>query len=1077
MTELLTNDFIAKYPDFPTHMNALGKFVYYRTYSRFLPEKGRRETWKETCRRATEYNVGLAVKHLEKIGYVVDYEKHRAEAEEFFDSMFNLRQFLSGRTLWVGGADGGVAEKYPLSNFNCFTRDTEFITDLGVKSFEDFEDGDKVRVLSKTGGWKEAFVKKFGKSEIYELAVRKGKRVEIIQTTANHRWFVDKCGKWETKVTTDLQPGDRLRKKQRYENASITPCPIGIMHGIVFGDGTYDKRSNTTRIHLCSDKRELAKYIIGGNIIEYDKENQTIITGLPHYMKSLPKHSNNEYKLGFLIGLIATDGNVSRNQTSISSGSSEVIEFVRDLAVLLGIEPGKIQEIEREGFGLVSKIYSITLAASDLKTSYILRSKHQGNFRETDRKFDYKVESVTKTGRYEDVWCVQEPETESFTLANGILTYNCSFLNIRSWSDLGDLFYLLLVGTGVGFKCTKEFAENLAPIRTNVEVTHEPYIQRYPATKIANTSLYILEDGINENDAKAVIHVGDSKEGWVESLRVFFRLLTESQYASVAKISIYYDYVRPKGARLHTFGGTASGYEPLKEMFEGIVKVLRNEIDPSLAPLETYRVPDNDNAMYKDRGYKRVRPIHILDIGNLIGNNVVVGGVRRTAEIFLMDADDYESIFAKYGINGIWNVEQHEKVIEKVKALGLTDIAQMLEELPVFNSNARPLHHRRMSNNSIAFTEKPSREMLDLVFEMMQAEGEPGFINLEEARRRRPNAEGLNPCVEIILDSYGVCNLTTVNMVEFVKDGVLDVEGLKEAQRRSARAGLRMTLAELEIPHWDAVQRRDRLLGTSLTGVKDAFAMIDIPKDWQKGTLDYERALLSTLRQVAREEADAYAKELRVNAPLLVTTVKPEGTISQVAGGVSSGLHWSHSPYYIRRIRINAADPLAKAVQEIGWTVSAEVGTNGINDEEELRNPEVIAQARTLVIDFPIASGASKTKDDVFVAEQFDTYFRFQRNYTEHNSSNTIHVRHDEWPEAESIVYENWDDFVGVSFLAHDGGSYKLAPYEAISQEQYEELIAKMAEFKPEVLRKYETGTDSDLEGMDGCEGGVCPIR
>lgn len=766
MTELLTNDFIAKYPDFPAHMNALGKFVYYRTYSRFLPEKGRRETWKETCRRATEYNVGLAVKHLEKIGYEVDYEKHRAEAEEFYDSMFNLRQFLSGRTLWVGGADGGVAEKYPLSNFNC------------------------------------------------------------------------------------------------------------------------------------------------------------------------------------------------------------------------------------------------------------------------------------------------------------------SFLNIRSWSDLGDLFYLLLVGTGVGFKCTKEFAQELSPIRTNVEVVHEPYIQRYPTTKIADTSLHILED-----ERKAVIHVGDSKEGWVDSLRRFFEVLTEPAYEHIQTIGIYYDYVRPKGFRLNTFGGTASGHEPLREMFEGIAKVLRNEIDPNLAPLETYRVPDNDNAMYKDRGYKRVRPIHILDIGNLIGNNVVVGGVRRTAEIFLMDADDYESIFAKYGINGIWNVEQHEKVIEKVKALGVTDIAQMLEELPVFNSNARPLHHRRMSNNSIAFTEKPSREMLDLVFEMMQAEGEPGFINLEEARRRRPNAEGLNPCVEIILDSYGVCNLTTVNMVEFVKDGVLDVEGLKEAQRRSARAGLRMTLAELEIPHWNAVQQRDRLLGTSLTGVKDALALIDIPKDWQKGTLDYEKALLSTLRQVAREEADAYAKELRVNAPLLVTTVKPEGTISQVAGGVSSGLHWSHSPYYIRRIRINAADPLAKAVQEIGWTVSAEVGTNGINDEAELRKPEVIAKARTLVIDFPIASGAKKTKDDVFVAEQFDTYFRFQRNYTEHNSSNTIHVRPDEWAEAESIVYENWDDFVGVSFLAHDGGTYRLAPYEAISQERYEELITKMTDFNPEVLRKYETGTDSDLEGMDGCEGGVCPIR
>jgi adenosylcobalamin-dependent ribonucleoside-triphosphate reductase len=311
-------------------------------------------------------------------------------------------------------------------------------------------------------------------------------------------------------------------------------------------------------------------------------------------------------------------------------------------------------------------------------------------------------------------------------------------------------------------------------------------------------------------------------------------------------------------------------------------------------------------------------------------------------------------------------------------------------------------------------------------------------------------------------------------MVEFVGEDVngkfIDVKGLIDAQRKSARAGLRMTLAELEIPHWNAVQQRDRLLGTSLTGVKDAMAMIDY-------TEQEEAHLLELLGKAAREEADRYAKEMRVSSPLLVTTVKPEGTISQVAGGVSSGLHWSHSPYYIRRIRINAADPLAKAVQDIGWQVSAEVGTDGHNDEDSLRKPEVIANARTLVLDFPIASGAARTKDDVSAAEQFDTYFRFQQHYTEHNSSNTIHVRPDEWEQAEDIVYGAWDDFTAVSFLSYDGGTYKLAPYEAITKERYEELSAKLTEFDPATLKRFETGADSDLDGMDGCEGGVCPIR
>ncbi|NBI31001.1 hypothetical protein ERL59_18785 [Chengkuizengella sp. YPA3-1-1] len=442
--------------------------------------------------------------------------------------------------------------------------------------------------------------------------------------------------------------------------------------------------------------------------------------------------------------------------------------------------------------------------------------------------------------------------------------------------------------------------------------------------------------------------------------------------------------------------------------------------------------------------------------------------VRRTAELFLLDSDDDECLLAKYGINGFWTEEQLEHHKKVGELLG-DKKPKWFDDLKNIGDGRFGLDHRRMSNNSVAFTKKPKEEELHLQFMLLRGEGEPCFVNMEEALRRRPNAEGLNPCVEIVLDSYGVCNLSTVNLVQFVVKNddkhELDIKGLLEAQRLSARIGLRMTLATLELPHWDKIQKRDRLLGTSLTGVKDALAMLKYDEQ-------QEEQLLKLLGNTAREEADRYAAELRISSPLLVTAVKPEGSISQLAGGVSSGLHWSHSPYYIRRIRINSTDPLVEVAKLLDWSINPEVGTIGDTFEEKMKN------ARTLVIDFPISSGSNETKDDVSAKRQFDTYFRFQDNYTEHNSSNTITVRPEEWDEVEQIVWDSWDNFVGVSFLQLDGGTYQLAPYEKISKEEYDELKAKMKPFDVSLLYSIEKSeTEIDLDNMESCEKGACPIR
>lgn len=268
-----------------------------------------------------------------------------------------------------------------------------------------------------------------------------------------------------------------------------------------------------------------------------------------------------------------------------------------------------------------------------------------------------------------------------------------------------------------------------------------------------------------------------------------------------------------------------------------------------------------------------------------------------------------------------------------------------------------------------------------------------------------------------------------------------------------------MALADLELSRWDENNKRDRLTGCSMTGFEDAMG-----KTGDSDRIKY----LKALRDAAHNASSEYASELRVAVPLLVTCAKPEGTGSVVLGGVSPGVHNAHSPYHIRRIRISSDDALAKAAIELGWTIHPEVGTPD-ND---------IAKARTLVIDFPIVSHAERTKDDVSAIEQIDRYLMFQKHYTDHNTSNTITVKPNEWDDVESKIKGVWDEYVGVSFLAHDGGTYMLAPYEAVTKEEVEALAASMKPFDPDILQKHESTGMSELDENDpSCATGACPTR
>ena len=360
------------------------------------------------------------------------------------------------------------------------------------------------------------------------------------------------------------------------------------------------------------------------------------------------------------------------------------------------------------------------------------------------------------------LWVGQTPVSEAYPMAN----YNCAFEVIDDYHAYHDLFYLLMVGSGVGVRVLKSDAEKLPPIRTNLEIIHKAYNPRAKENRLEYT-------GVSFSGDTVTLAIGDSKEGWAQAIDRYFDVLTNQEYSKIRRIVVEYDSIRPRGERLKVFGGTASGYESMMAMLDKIHHVIASA------------------GLRDGVARTKLKPIDLLDIANIIGENVVSGGVRRTSEIGLIDQDDTECIQAKSQlyrqVNGRWEID-------------------------------RNIAHRQMSNNSIFYRRKPSREQLHWHIQQMRHSGEPGWINEAAGLKRRPNFCGCNPCGEILLDSHGLCNLTTVNVMAYVRDGKLDEAGLLEAQRLSARAGMRMTCRELEMHRWNAVQQRDRLLGCSLTG-------------------------------------------------------------------------------------------------------------------------------------------------------------------------------------------------------------------------------------------------------------------
>lgn len=537
--------------------------------------------------------------------------------------------------------------------------------------------------------------------------------------------------------------------------------------------------------------------------------------------------------------------------------------------------------------------------------------------------------------------------------------YNCAYLPVDSFRSLDESLYTLMLGTGVGFSVETENTNDLLP----------------------------LPDEFYESDTVVVFE--DSRIGWAKGYKEYVALLTSGQIPKYDTSKI-----RPKGSRLKTFGGRASGPEPLIELL------------------------DFTRLLFLKAAGRRLYPIELHDLECMIGYIVVVGGVRRAAEISLSDVNDDKMRDAK---SGNWFMAHQ---------------------------------YRRLANNSAVYNEKPDigtfmKEWLSLY---ESKSGERGIVSRKAMRRVIENANdfrkkhakeltnggapvryretnhrfGTNPCSEIILRPYQFCNLTSVQVSPNDTEETL----LEKVRLASILGTFQSCLTNFRYLNkkWQRNCEDERLLGVSLNGVFDNQLLNGTIDGMEsKGAL-IER--LEKLKMMAIKANMHAAADLGINSSVAITCIKPEGTTSAFVG-TSSGFHPADSPFYVRYVRNDIKDP-----------VTAFMIAEGFPHEADYYDPN-----NMVAFKFPMKSAKSAVcKRDLGAIKHLELWKVYQKYYCEHKPSVTISVKEDEWLQVGSWVYENFEWASGISFLpAEESGTiYKQAPFTECTEAQYNELVEQM---------------------------------
>ena len=546
-----------------------------------------------------------------------------------------------------------------------------------------------------------------------------------------------------------------------------------------------------------------------------------------------------------------------------------------------------------------------------------------------------------------------------------IAGYNCSYIPIDNPKSFDEVLYILMNGTGVGFSVERQYINNLPTI------PDQPF-----------------------EDTEDVISVADSKEGWARSFKDLIGYLYSNR---VPKLD--FSNIRPAGERLKTFGGRASGPQPLQDLFEFTTGVFKNAQGRKLSSIECH------------------------DIVCKTGEVVVVGGVRRSALLSLSNLTDDRLRSAKSG--DWWHMYPH----------------------------------RALANNSVAYTEtpNPSSFMKEWLALYESKSGERGIFNRVAAnakatsngRRQEHGDFGTNPCSEIILRPNQFCNLSEV--VCRSSDTVKILQ--RKAELASILGTLQATLTDFKYlrTRWRSNTEEERLLGVSLTGIMDCAVLHRSDSD----------KTLKLLKDTVIATNKKWADLLGIPQSTATTCVKPSGTVSQLTDS-ASGIHARHAPYYVRTVRGDVKDSLTQFLMN-----------QNIPNEPDFNNP-----SNTVVFSFPFKSpDAAICRTDMKALEQLHVWKRFSDHWCEHKPSVTVSVKEHEWVEVGNWCYSNFDSLSGISFLPFSDHSYRQAPYQDSTKQEYKKLCAAMPDaIDWKEFDNYEKEDNTKASQELACSAGVCEV-